>query len=65
MALSHRDWEIINLELTTIVQEMDEKIRNGHQYKPMTMEYLEEMRGTIAKVRRIMSPSSPRLQVVA
>ena len=66
MSLTRRDLEIINLELTTTVQEMDQSIREGKRYSTDRITYLEEMRGTVAKVRQSMrSTSHPDLRVVA
>lgn len=66
MSLTRRDLEIINLELTTTVQEMDQSIREGKRYSTDRITYLEEMRAIVAKVRLAMrSTSHPDLRVVA
>ncbi len=63
--LSYRDLEVINLELTTQVQEMDHQIRSGRQFNGDTLKHLADMKAAVARVRHAMQPSSPSLRVVA
>lgn len=68
MTLQLRDLEVINLELSTQIQEMDHAISNGKRYNEDTIKYLDEMRAALTRVRAALSVASgirPRLQVVA
>ena len=64
MTLSHHALEAINLELTTKVQEMDMRVRNGKQYNTDTLNHLEALRAAIVEVRRALK-GTPMLRVVA
>lgn len=64
--LSHKDLEVINLEITNKVQEMDHQIREGRRFNDDTLRHLEDMRTAVSRIRFAMRPNSaPVLRVVA
>lgn len=57
--LTYQDLEVINLELTSRIQEMENQIRNGKQFNDDTIKHLTQLKLARDNARRAARGAVP------